>query len=94
MQIQITAEDVFAEYKQQLADLNHDLVLARLQLKKCLEVITQYEEAEAQRTREAAQRRQRATQKPAEPDTELPLPPPLPEAPTSLCGAMGNGVPV
>jgi hypothetical protein len=61
MQISITGEEVLEEYKQQLANANHELLMQKIgmqKLQKELDEVTadrdNYRAAEAQRVREAA----------------------------------------
>lgn len=74
MQISITAEEVFAEYKMQLAELHHDLMLERIKNKKLVDYANQLEAEKAQ----SALRNLAATRESLPP---VPAPPAVPEAP-------------
>lgn len=92
MQIQISAEEVFEEYKKNIAEIHHELLLEKLKSNKLLELVQHYEQAEEDRVHTAAAQRavavaQRAQEQlPAVPG--LPLPPGLAEA---LSEAPGEG---
>lgn len=96
MEISVTAEDLFDEYKQQIAYLNHELILEKVKNRKMAEKIQEYQRAEADRAHMA---RQQAAQVPTKPlvapqspgdgptvrrlPVEAPEPPPLPPGPDS-----------
>lgn len=84
-QINISATDLFEEYKRQVADLNHDLMLERIKTKKLMEILQQYEKAEADRARTASVERQKA----ATSVRDIPLPPALPPSPETVRLAAG-----
>jgi len=84
MQLQINADEIFELYKAQLAEMNHDLHLERLKTKKLAELVEQYERAEADRTRMAADKRLRDSLSASQDPVDLPPPPQLPSAPTAL----------
>lgn len=81
MQIQISAEEVFDQYKAQLAELHHELLLEKIKSKKLAEMIDQYELAEMARVKEAARSRPKAVVTPSETLPDIPSPPALPAAP-------------
>lgn len=78
MQLQITAEEVFDEYKRNIAELQHELTISNIKVKKLVEIVEGYERAEADRVRVAAASRNavieasRATEKSVQP---IPMPP-------------------
>jgi molybdopterin-biosynthesis enzyme MoeA-like protein len=76
MQIQITADDIFAEYKAQVAELNHELILERMKSRK-LEAA--FHQLQAQMPQ---QNPPRALQTPQEMLPGIPAPPtpPMPAA--------------
>lgn len=97
MQIQISVDEVFTEYKTQIADLHHDLLLEKLKCRKMAELIEQYENTEHVRSRSVAAGREPAAEAfPAPPGTEerlprrsmaAPSPPPGPGVPLYAGGA-------
>lgn len=81
MQIQISAEDAFGIYKEQLGEMHHELIIAKLQIKKLQEILAQYEQVEADRVRVAAAQRelaQNSTGAKERTGQAAFLPPPLP----------------
>lgn len=90
MQIQIAADEVFAEYKGQVAELHHELLLEKLKSRKLAELVEQYEQAEANRVQAAARQRGKAATTPPETLPEIPAPPAPPQASGELVGAKGD----
>lgn len=96
MEISVTADDLFDEYKQQIAHLNHELILEKVKNRKMAEKLQEFQRAEADRVHTM---RQQAVQVPTKPlaapqnagdgptlrrlSVEAPEPPPLPPGPDS-----------
>lgn len=93
MEISVVADELFDEYKQQIAHMNHELILERVKNRKLAEKLQEFQRAESDRVHMA--RRQLAVQPPAAPQSpedgpaltrasvEAPEPPPLPPGPDS-----------
>lgn len=90
MQIQISAEEVFSEYKSQVTELNHELMLERLKNRKLAEIIEQYERAETNRVQEALKKRGEPATTAPETYPAVPAPPAPPSASGERSGAMGD----
>lgn len=99
MELTVTADELFDEYKAQLAQLNHDLILERVKNRKLAEVVQDYQRAEADRSRMQRQKAvvapQRAVQDVPLPELpkDAPPPPPLPPGPDDgiSAGSMSAG---
>lgn len=89
MQIQVSADEVFEEYKRQLAELNHELTLERIKSRKLFEALQQYEAQQKQ----PAQNAPRSLQAPQESIPGVPAPPLLPEVYAGQAGR-SEGTPV
>lgn len=93
MEISVTAEDMFEEYRKQIGQINHELILEKVKSRKLFEKLQEFEKAEVDRVHAA--RRQVAAQPPAAPQKggdgpmprellrAIPEPPPLPPKPDS-----------
>lgn len=92
MQITISAEEIFNEYKAQIAELNHELTMERMKSRKLLELVERYELQETIASAQP-QNRQRALQTPQE---RLPVIPAPPDPPNAYNGPIGTseGTPI
>jgi hypothetical protein len=94
MQIQVSFDDIVGKYKNQIADLNHEIIVLTAQVEKLVEQLKQHEEAEANRVKNAAAARsaaQNGSQKPVQLPSPAPPVPQLPKPPAELAGLAAEG---
>lgn len=91
MQIEITADDVFGEYKKHVSDLTHELIMEKAKVAKLLAIVEENEKLAATRALPMRQLGQPAAApqtagnmpEPARLPESVPEPPPLPPGPDS-----------